>query len=48
MCCKIASPCGASMVEENDYFADDDEPEAMPNEPKSKKNGLMGKLFKKK
>lgn len=48
MSCEIASPCGASMVEENDYFADDDEPEAMPNEPKSKKNGLMGKLFKKK
>jgi hypothetical protein len=47
MCCEMASPC-ASMVESNDYFADDDEPVVRPQEPEPKKNGLLDKLFGKK
>ena len=45
MCCEMASPC-ASMVESNDYFADD-EPET-PQAPEPKKGGLMDRLFGKK
>ena len=47
VCYEMASPC-ASMVESNDYFADDDEPVVRPQEPEPKKNGLLGKLFGKK
>ena len=43
----MASPC-ASMVETNDYFADDDEPVAPSHAPEPKKEGLLGKLFGKK
>ena len=45
MCCEMASPC-ASMVESNDYFADD-EPETS-QAPEPKKAGLMDRLFGKK
>ena len=47
VCCEMASPC-ASMVETNDYFADDDESTVRSHEPEPKKNGLLGKLFGKK
>ena len=47
VCCDMASPC-ASMVETNDYFADDDEPVAPSHAPEPKKEGLLGKLFGKK
>ena len=47
VCCEMASPC-ASMVESNDYFADDEEPVVRPQEPEPKKNGLLDKLFGKK
>ena len=40
LCLEKASPC-APMVESNDYFADDDEPKAVPHSPKPKKNGLL-------
>ena len=45
MCCEMASPC-ASMVESNDYFADD-EPET-PQAPEPKQAGPMDRLFGKK
>lgn len=45
--CDMASPC-ASMVETNDYFADDNEPLTSPSSSKPKKRGLIGKLFGKK
>ena len=44
ICCNMASP-GASMLESDDYFADD-EPET-PEVPEPKK-GIMEKLFEKK
>lgn len=48
LCCyNMADPC-ASMVETNDYFADDDEPVAPSHAPVPKKDGLHGKLFGKK
>ena len=46
VCCEMASPC-ASMVETNDYFADDEEATAAPSSG-PKKNGLLDKLFGKK
>ncbi len=48
VCLDLESPCGASMVETNDYFADDDEPAAAPSASEPKKNGLLDTLFGKK
>ena len=44
VCCEMSSPC-ASMVESNDYFADDDEPEAVQHAPEPKEAVLIDKLF---
>ena len=45
MCCEMASP-SASMVESNDYFADDDESESVPQTSEPKKKGLLDRLFR--
>jgi hypothetical protein len=47
VCCEMASPF-ASMVETNDYFADDDELISRQHEPEAKKSGVLTKLFGKK
>lgn len=46
MCKEMASP-SASLLETNDYFAEDDEPQAAP-QPAEPKSGLLGRLFGKK
>ena len=43
LCLESESLC-ASMVESNDYFTDDDEPEAVPHSSEPKKNGLLDRL----
>ena len=45
--CMMSSP-SASMEEWTGYFDDDDVPGAIPQTPEPKKDGLLGKLFRKK
>ena len=47
MCKEMASP-SASLLETNDYFAEDDEPQAAPQPAAEPKSGLLGRLFGKK
>lgn len=47
VCCEMASPF-ASMVETNDYFADDDGLISRQHEQEPKKSGVLTKLFGKK